>query len=212
MVQESCDLCRDFDSLILFQHHPGQLTLVRPVGNPFILVQVVGEVDDLTQGFRLFHPEHCGEHVLFRLCQISDPSGQETQFLAIFLFFKGKSFEPSFQVGDGRPRLLNQYRCLRPGIPKLRKSLIHLLIGGRQRQADGPDRVPSDIQFQHFFSGPLPFLSSFSAMIPIPCRLIRMPVKITCRSRSPISSGSPSSDKDSPGLPPHISFTAHNRA
>ena len=57
MVQESCDLCRDFDSLILFQHHPGQLTLVRPVGNPFILVQVVGEVDDLPQCSRLFHPE-----------------------------------------------------------------------------------------------------------------------------------------------------------
>lgn len=212
MVQESCDLCRDFDSLILFQHHPGQLTLIRPVGDQLILIQVIGEVDDLSQSSRPLHPEHCGEHVLFCLRQISDPSGQKVQFLPVFLLFTGNPFEPFSQVGDRCLCLLDQYRCLRPGIPKLRKSLIHLLIGGWQRQADGPARVPSDIQFQHFFSGPLPFLSSFSAMIPIPCRLIRMPVKITCRSRSPISSGSPSSDKDSPGLPPHISFAAHNRA
>ena len=100
MVQESCDLRRNLDPPVLFQHHPGQFTLFRPVGNPFILVQVVGEVDDLTQGFRLFHPERCGEHVLFRLRQISDPSGQEIQFLAVFLIFIRKPFEPFTQIRD----------------------------------------------------------------------------------------------------------------
>ena len=110
MVQEACNLCRNLDSLIPFQQLSGYLCLVCPMGDHLILVKIVREVDDLPQCSRLFHLEHRGKHILFRLRQISDPLGQEIQFPAFFLLFIRKPLKPPSQVGDGCPCLLDQHR------------------------------------------------------------------------------------------------------
>ncbi len=109
MIQKSCDFYGNSDPFVLFQQLSGYLSLVCPMGDHLILVKIVREIDDLPQCSRLFHLEHRGKHILFRLGQISDPLGQEIQFPAIFLLFIRKPLEPSSQVRDGCPCLLDQH-------------------------------------------------------------------------------------------------------